>query len=156
MAHKFSAAILAALVLISPLSRAAAELDPATEAQAQKIFGAVMSPYCVARSLRDCPSSAAHELQDQIRDKLAAGRTSEEILQELYVTYGQKIRATPDSSAVGMIGWAAPVAFALLGIVVLAVWLARRSDRASSTAATPAPHLDPEMEKRIHDELSKF
>jgi len=132
-----------------------AELEPAKEAVAQEIFGSVMSPYCVARSLRDCPSSAARELQQQIRGKLAAGKSKDEIFQELYATYGQKIRSTPDEkSGLGLLGWLAPAGFAVLGIVVLAVWLARRKDAVVVSQGGAA--LDPQMEARIKDELSKF
>ena len=153
MGHKIILAIALGLSMLAAVS-AQAELDPAKEAQAQEIFGSVMSPYCVARSLRDCPSSAAHELQDQIREKIAAGVSSETIMQELLTTYGQKIRATPNASGFGLIGWLAPIGFAVLGIIILVSWLARRSDKAAVASAPQS--LDPELEKRIKDELSRF
>lgn len=155
MARKAISSITLFFVALSLWSGAAyADLNPSQEAEAQEIFASVMSPFCVARSLRDCPSSAAHDLQNQIRDQIAAGKNRTEIMQGLYTSFGQKIRATPDQSAVGVLGWLAPIGFAALGIVVLLLWLARRSDRAP--AVPSEQNIDPEMEKRINDELSKF
>ncbi|MBN8550189.1 MAG: cytochrome c-type biogenesis protein CcmH [Deltaproteobacteria bacterium] len=147
--------LIGSFALLSLPMRATADvaLDPAKEAEAQALFADIMSPYCVARSLRDCPSSAAHDLQDEIRGKLATGQTSQSIMQDLLAKFGQKIRATPEKSGFGLLGWLTPIAFAILGMIILAL---RFRHIKESAPAPEAKGVDPEMEKRINEELSKF
>lgn len=95
----------------------------AQEAIAKEIFFEVMSPFCAGRSLHDCPSGSATELKNEIRAALARGESKEEILSGLVARFGNEVRAVPGFSGVGMLAWIAPLAFLLVGSVVIVIWL---------------------------------
>jgi cytochrome c-type biogenesis protein CcmH/NrfF len=155
MARNLALIFLTALLSISALAAAAeTELTPAQEETAQEIFGSVMSPFCVARSLRDCPSSQAQELKDQIKAQLAQGITRAEIEAALLTKFGDRIRSMPDASSFGLIGWLAPAAFAIIGFCLVIFFGSKRREPSATTA--PGKPVDSEMEARIKAELSKF
>lgn len=123
--------ILPALAFSEPAQEAKAR-----EAVAKEIFFEVMSPFCAGRSLHDCPSGSATELKNEIRAALARGESKEEVLDQLVARFGSEVRAVPGFSGVGMLAWAAPLVFLLIGCVVIAVWL-RRSGTETEGNSTP-------------------
>lgn len=154
MAHNLFLRLGFAFALLSPSLSLAVELNPEQEAEAQEIFGLVLSPFCAARSLKDCPSGSAHELQDQIRERIAAGASRDQIFTDLIVTYGEKIRAVPQRSGFGLIGWLAPLIFAGTGLLILLAWLLRQKPQ-NVIAPPTTPTLDKETEDRIKKELER-
>ena len=60
------------LLLIFTLSATAevetSQRDAVLEREVAVVAGSVLSPYCPGRLLRDCPSSAARELKEKVRD----------------------------------------------------------------------------------------
>lgn len=150
----FFALILSGLLLCESLH--AQQLNSDQERAAQELFGNVMSPYCVARSLRDCPSTAAHELKDKIRARIAAGENPESIVASLEQTYGDKIRAVPAARGFGLVAWLAPLGFLILGGVVIFTWIRMKGASTAEAPTDAGESLDPETEARIRDELSKL
>ena len=141
--------------LLCSVAIADADSDASIERSSQEIFSSLMSPFCVARTLNDCPSSAAHDLKNKIREEIKNGKSTQQVLDELYATYGDKIRATPALSGFGLIAWLAPLAFAALGLIIIIWWLS--SSRAEPNQVTvQAPPLDPRIEERIKRELQKY
>lgn len=88
--------------------------------EAQSIFGEVNSPFCPGRLLRDCPSSAAVSLKEEISAQLAAGRTKEEIKAELFKRYGNEVNPLPEASGFASLAWWGPLVFLSLGLLVIA------------------------------------
>jgi cytochrome c-type biogenesis protein CcmH len=99
--------------------------DRNMDAVAEEVFGSINSPFCKGRLLRDCPSSGASELKEEIRQKATEGKSAQQIVDELYSSYGDEIRAVPDDSAVGSAAWIAPPLFLLMGGLILVLWIRR-------------------------------
>lgn len=136
------ATVLLGLLLILPalaFSEPAGDAS-AREAIAKEIFFEVMSPFCAGRSLHDCPSGSATELKNEIRAALARGEGKEEILNGLVARFGKEVRAVPRFSGVGMLAWIAPLAFLLVGGVVIVIWLR------ISGSGDREPHTDTQKE----------
>ena len=151
-----SFAIIAATLLATPLYVTAEPLAPEKEATAKEIFFEVLSPFCPGRSLNDCPSSSAVELKDEIRGMVEKGATREEIINTLAGRYGENIRAVPAKTGFQSLAWAAPIVFLVLGGIVFTIWLSSRATQSdSATPPTPVAPLDPEMQKRIDQELHR-
>lgn len=151
--------LLFALLTLVPLLPTAVhatsdEMTPAQRAIYSSITEQVLSPYCPGRALRDCPSSAASELKQRIREKVMAGESEEAILAYLYATFGEEVRGAPRAEGFGLTAWIAPIAFLGLGMVLLVAWLSAQRSPESRSAASPQP-LDPQLEQRIRDELSR-
>lgn len=92
-----------------------AELDR----KVHEVGASVMSPYCPGRLLSDCPSTAAAKRKHEIKAKLAAGFTVDQILEELYHEFGEESRAIPKSEGFGLLAWVLP--FVVLGIGLLMI-----------------------------------
>ncbi len=121
----------------------AAPQDVATE-----IAGEIMSPYCDGVTLHDCPSPAAAELRNQIERWAQQGWTKPRIIAELENRFGERIHAAPRSSE-GVAAWALPVAAALVGLVGLAILVARWTPRTENVAP-----VDPVDHARVERELA--
>lgn len=140
--------------LVTTLPASASDKTP--EQIAQEVYGAVMSPFCPARLLTDCPSPSATELKEKILNELKAGKTKEQVLQELYSTFGSTVRAAPEASGFGALAWWIPIGFVLGGLGIYAVWLARKRNEPGRTAPEPLEAISPEMQKRIESELNRL
>jgi len=102
-----------------PIAYAQQQDSPEIEA----IFGEINSPFCPGRLLKDCPSSAATKLKDEIRERVGAGEAPNSIVTSLITTYGDTISPVPSSTGFGLVGWLAPLAFFGIGAVALLYWL---------------------------------
>jgi cytochrome c-type biogenesis protein CcmH len=147
-----SVAVVAAVVV---LLLASVHLSPAqpdeVDANAQRIFSSVMSPYCPGKLLADCTSPAAGELRAEIRSRLAAGEPPDAIERELYARFGDSIRAVPAADTLlGRVLRTAPVVVLVLSFGGLAWYLARRP--VPPDAPRESTH-DAELERRLEDEL---
>jgi cytochrome c-type biogenesis protein CcmH len=89
-----------------------------------------------------------------IRERIAAGDTEREIKDALVAEFGPGVLATPSKSGFGLLAWLVPLAALAAGAVALGLlvrgWSRRRAEPA---AATP---IDPELERRIDEELARF
>lgn len=134
----------------------AEELDPVQELSAKGIFEQIFSPFCPGRSLNDCPSSKAHELKDQIRSDLKAGKDPDAVLQSVFAQYGEQYRALPKASGMGMIAWLLPCVFLALGVTAILLMTKKRRKLTSKEINQDYPSaakLDPKMTKEIEEAL---
>jgi len=114
-----------------------------------------MSPFCPGRTLPDCPSPQAAELQRWIREQERIGRTRSDVEAELVTHFGDVILQSPRASGYGLAAYLVPVAVFLAGGSLLFYFL-RRETRASLGGAPPPGGLrpvDPELERRLEAEL---
>jgi cytochrome c-type biogenesis protein CcmH/NrfF len=125
------------------------------ETQASQIFNTVMSPFCPGRLIANCPSSAAADLQEEIRGRLAAGATVDEIKNALYDTYGDEIRSAPEARGFGLLAWVIPGAFFVVVGVLVTLWIRSTARAGAVDAVSDARELDAESEAMLAEELSK-
>jgi cytochrome c-type biogenesis protein CcmH len=143
------------LVLIAPLWQAPADAQQAIDKAANEIFGSVMSPFCPGMTLATCPSSQAADLRVEIRNRLAAGATKDEVLDQLYSVWGEDVLGPAPTGRFGVLAWVVPGGAIVLGAVFLALWLRSSSRRYGSAAPAPAS-LSPEAKERLERELSQL
>lgn len=98
------------------------------EQQANQVYNSIMSPYCPGRLLTNCPSSAATELKQKIKDSLIAGASADSIIEDMVKTFGPEARAVPQNAGFGRLAWLVPVAFLAFGMLIIFFWL--RANRA--------------------------
>jgi len=156
MVHKFVACILIlALTALSLLwvQGALAVTPEEADSQAHQIWGSVMSPFCAGRLLQDCPSSGAEELRVKIKEMLLEGSSNQQVMQFLYENYGDQIRSTPKQEGFGLLAWISPFIFLALGAVLIFFWIRSNLGAAKENAAASA--LDPEMQRKIAEELER-
>lgn len=116
---------LAALVVLAPAIALASPQDTANE-----IAHEIMSPYCPAVTLHDCPSPAAAKMRDRIVGWAEDGWSKDRILDHLETQWGDVIKATPPTEGAGLLAWALPGLAVLCGAIgvffVTRSWSKRR------------------------------
>ncbi len=142
------------LVLLTALALAApaAAADPPTLADLED---EVICPTCQT-TLELSNSPVATQMRTFIRQRIAAGDSKEEIKAQLVDEFGEGVLAAPTKSGFNLVAWLLPLA-GLLAAVVAVTFAARRYVRARpESAAATGPPLDPELERRVDDELERF
>ena len=124
-----------------------------TLAQLEKKF---ICPTCqTTLELSNAP--IAERMRDFIRVRLAAGDSEEEIEEALVAQFGEAVLASPPKEGFNLIAWVLPLAGGAIAIAAVAVALRRWSrTRAPTAPAAAGPPLDPELERRLDDELRRF
>jgi cytochrome c-type biogenesis protein CcmH len=110
-------------------------------------------------AMSDAP--VADRMRDFIRARHAAGDTKGEVRESLVAEFGEGVLAAPPAEGFNLLAWVLPIGGALVAALILGV-LAWRWTR-SETAARPADPssngratLDPELERRLDEELARF
>jgi cytochrome c-type biogenesis protein CcmH len=89
-----------------------------------------------------------------IRKRIAAGDSKAEIEDALVAQFGPDVLATPSKHGFGLLAWLVPLvavgaAAVVIGLLVRA-WSRRRGPPAPERA------LDPDLERRVDEELARF
>ena len=89
-----------------------------------------------------------------IRTRLAEGKTEQQIKDELVAQFGAGVLAEPPRSGFDLLAWLVPLAVLGTGAIGVAVvargWSRRRADESAVQA------VDPDLERRLDDELDRF
>jgi cytochrome c-type biogenesis protein CcmH len=131
-----------ALVVVAALAVAAgagrSERTPA--ARARHVASQLRCPVCEGLSVADSPSPTARAIHDDIRRRVEAGESDEEIRAAFVDRYGESILLRPTSTGIAALVWALPVVALVLGAAGLgfAFWRWRREPRLSPTEADRA------------------
>lgn len=147
-----------AAALLAPVAAQASEERPTLA----EIEAEVYCPTCkTLLSLSNAP--VAERMRDFIRERIAAGDTKSEIKAALVADFGEAVLAAPPKEGFNLLAWVLPfvgvaVAGSVVGVLVVR-W--RRSSRAreeagSERSGTSAETLDPELERRLDEELARF
>ncbi|HVH19931.1 MAG TPA: cytochrome c-type biogenesis protein CcmH [Myxococcota bacterium] len=124
---------------------------------AYELAAELMSPFCPGRTLADCPSPNAASIRMWIVVQAASGRTRDDVQAELYERYGDVMRPAPRAEGFGLTAYLVPIgAFAAGGLLVALVLrrMTRRGAAPAQAVAAPRP-LDPELERRVDEELAR-
>ena len=148
----FVFALLAALGSFASEARSDAKRSEA-QSWSSELESELMSPYCPGRSLTECPSPQATELRLWIQAQERAGVPREAVEARLFDEFGDQLRHAPRADGFGLWAYLVPAGALLAGGALVLVFL-RRQRGAASEAAAAAPRLpDPDLERRLDEEL---
>jgi cytochrome c-type biogenesis protein CcmH len=159
--------VLAAAVLA--LALAAPALASESHPTLAELESRVMCPVCKT-TLDQSDSAAAQRIEAVIRQKIAAGETRSQIEQDLVEQFGPAILAAPPHRGFDLLAWWLPIAALVGGGLALAaaVWHRSRvrerdpepsnslSLEGSGGGTDEAAGVDPELERRLDEELARF
>ena len=148
---KALAAACAALVLALLAGTAAASDAHPTLAELE---GEVMCPICHT-TLDQSDSPIARRMKAFISQRIAAGDSTSQIEDKLVAQFGPAVLASPSRHGLNLLVWVLPPVGIVLAAIVLGV-LALRWSRSRELAAAAGPELDPELERRLDEELARF
>ena len=104
----------------------------------------------------------ADRMRAFIRERIAAGDSESEISEALVAQFGEGVLAAPPKEGFNLLAWVLPLAGAAAAIGALGVALRRWSRTRTEPGAALAPSangrppLDPELERRLDEELARF
>ena len=127
---------------------AAADTPRAADLEAE-----LVCPVCET-TLDQSNAPIAENMKLEIRERIAAGDTEDEIKDAFVAEFGPGVLARPPEGGFGLLAWLLPLAGLTAGAIVVAVLV-----RAWSRGRTPAseePPLEPELERRVDEELARF
>jgi cytochrome c-type biogenesis protein CcmH len=140
-----------ALVVGAAFAGSAAAADPP---RASDLEAELVCPVCDT-TLDQSNAPVAERMKLYIRQRIAAGDSEQEIKDALVAEFGPGVLARPPDSGFGLLAWLLPLAGLAAGAVAVAVLVRGWSRRRPSTEAEAAP-LDPDLERRVDDELARF
>ena len=141
-----AALLFAAPALASDAHPTLAELEPQ-----------IMCPVCHT-TIDQSDSAIAQRMKDFIRARIAAGDTAKQIKDELVAQFGPAVLASPPKKGFDLLVWVLPLVGVAAGAAVLGLlawrW-SRKRGGAEPLEAADGP-LDPELERRLDEELARF
>jgi cytochrome c-type biogenesis protein CcmH len=147
----------AVVVLLAAAALLPAAATPAAAAPVPADLEAeLVCPTCKT-TLDQSDAPVARRMKQIIRERIAAGATEEEIKAELVAQFGRGVLAEPPKEGFDLLAWVLPLAGVAVGAVAvgaLAWSWSRGRDRADPAA--PVPPLDPELERRVDEELARY
>jgi cytochrome c-type biogenesis protein CcmH len=145
-------ALLVALTAL--LLCAAPALASETHPTQGELEGEVICPTCHT-TLDQSSAPIALRMKAFIARRIAAGDTRSQIEDKLIATFGPSVVARPATHGFDLIAWLLPLAGVLAGAIVLGVAAWRWSRGRTPPPSGGAP-LDPELERRVDEELARF
>jgi cytochrome c-type biogenesis protein CcmH len=150
--------LVAALLALALAGVAAASEQKPTLAELER---ELICPTCqTTLELSNAP--VAERMRAFIRARIAAGDTKSEIKAALVEQFGESVLAAPPKEGFNLLAWVLPLAGAALALGLLAVALVRWSrtrpeaEKPSSASVNGGPPLDPELERRLDEELARY
>jgi len=141
------------LLLVVGLMAASTTPLAAGPPSAADLEAELVCPVCDT-TLDQSNAPVAERMKLFIRERIAAGDTEQEIKDALVAQFGHRVLATPPKSGFGLLAWLLPLGGLVAGAIavglLIRIWSRRR--------APPAPEspLDPELERRVDEELARF
>ena len=125
-----------------------------------ELEGELICPTCQT-TLDQSSAPVADQMRAIIRERIRAGDTKSEIKDRLVAEFGPEVLAAPPKSGFDLLAWVLPILGLFLAAVVVGV-AAWRWTRAGREALAPAAagygqaSLDPELERRLDEELRRL
>ena len=94
--------------------------DPSKEAEARALMDELRCLKCQSQSIADSNAPMAGDMRSQVRERIAAGDTPEQVRAWLVERYGDWVTYKPPVNAATWPLWIAPIF-----LVLAALWLAR-------------------------------
>ena len=149
---------LAALAVLA-VTASAAQAAPTPRTSLHAVESEVMCVSCgVPLAIAESPQADAE--RREITRLIAQGKTKQEILDSLVVTYGDRVLASPKDEGFGLAAYLVPIALVLAMLAALAIalprWRRNRDAAENGTSAAAGPALSDADSQRLAEDLARY
>ncbi|HLM34352.1 MAG TPA: cytochrome c-type biogenesis protein CcmH [Gaiellaceae bacterium] len=149
-------AVAAAVALFAAAAPALASDRHPTQGELER---ELVCPTCHT-TLDESDAPIARQMKAEIRRRIAQGATKSQIEQELVDEFGPSVLGVPRKHGFDLLAWALPlggVGVAAAGLAFGAWRWSRARDVGDTVSQAPsAAPLDPELDRRVDEELARF
>jgi cytochrome c-type biogenesis protein CcmH len=141
------------VLLVAFLALGQSMPGPDLEREARALEAMLIAPCCFSQQVSVHHSPAADDVRKDVRARLAAGQTREQILNAYVGQYGKRILAEPPAEGFDRALYVLPPLL-LLGSAALVIWVVRRfSGRAVAVAEPARVAASGDYDQKLDDEL---
>ncbi|MGH3030362.1 MAG: cytochrome c-type biogenesis protein [Gaiellaceae bacterium] len=149
------------LIVVLALSAAGSALASEERPTLAELERELWCPTCNAPlALSDAP--VADRIRAFVRERIDAGDTKSEIKAALVDSFGEDVLAAPPREGFNLLAWLLPLAGGLAAAIALGIAARRWSRGRPEGESSPDPSangrgpLDPDLERRVDEELARF
>lgn len=150
-----SGSLLAGVLALALTVGAGAQPPTPSDNDVNHIASQLYCPVCENVPLDVCPTQACAQWRDLIREKLAAGWTSDQIKQYFVTQYGDRVLATPPAHGLNWLVYVLPPVVILAGAGILTGVLRSWHRRPAGPAEAPLASDDP-YAREVEAELERL
>ncbi len=92
--------------------------DPKLEAIADEIFPEIRCMVCSGESIADSRAKLAGDMRALVREKVSEGKSKNDILEYLTLTYGEQILMRPPVNKTTYLLWSGPFILLFIGFII--------------------------------------
>jgi cytochrome c-type biogenesis protein CcmH len=144
-----------AALLVALVAAIATPLGVAGPPQQADLEAEIVCPTCKT-TLDQSTSPIATRMKAFIRTQIAAGQSASEIKAQLVDQFGPAVLAEPAKRGFDLLAWLLPLGALAVGAVVVGALAWTWSRRRDSAAEPDANVLDPDLDRRVDEELARF
>lgn len=142
------------VLLVAFLALGQSMPGPDLEREARALEAMIIAPCCYSQQVSVHHSPAADEVRKDVRARLAAGETREQILNAYVAQYGKRILAEPPAKGFDLALYILPPLLLIASAALVIVVLRRFSHRpAAVTEVATTPAASSTYDERLDDEL---
>jgi cytochrome c-type biogenesis protein CcmH len=141
--------LVALLAILGAVAWSARPHDTTAAERVDRITSELRCVTCQGLSVKDSPAASARQMRDLVAQRVAEGRTDDEIRDEFRASYGDWVLLSPPTSSWTGLVWLVPLVALAAGITAV---LARIRPAMPSGAAPSAPELAALRERVVHEE----
>ncbi len=150
--------VLAAAVALATTVLAAPGLASEQHPTQQELETALVCPTCHV-PLDESNAPIAEQMKQEIRADIARGWTRSRIIDAFVADYGSSVLSEPQTHGFDLVAWVLPIGGICAGALALggaAFYWSRVRRSPGEPELAGGPPLDPELERRVDEELARF
>lgn len=125
--------VVMAMVLVTLVVTSPTDAD-----RVDSIGNRIRCPVCQGESIADSPAQMARDMMDLIEERVAAGASDEDIVDELLFSYSGAVLLDPPASGSTLVLWLAPAVALAIGAGVIIWWRRHPTAEPDSKAGAPS------------------
>lgn len=130
-----NAALSAVIVVLALFVVFMVATDESPDDRVDRIGSSIRCPVCSGESIADSPSSMALDMMALVEERVASGRTDQQIYDELLGSFTGAVLLDPPVGGATLLLWLAPLGALIAGVGIIAWW---RRHPANEQAGAPA------------------